>query len=112
MYATDIDLVLASERINGTKPLRPDMVPKRFSGLLLTVQALQAKSSAGTPSAIPLLPPAVARQDVTVAQDLLRHANSRTTIYLYSQAISSDKRNANTRAMELLVTSKGICDVL
>jgi hypothetical protein len=44
--------------------------------------------------------------DVKVAQELLRHVNSRTTMDFYTQAISSDKRLTNTRAMELLVPSQ------
>lgn len=50
--------------------------------------------------------------DVKVAQELLRHANSRTTMDFYTQAISSDKRIANTRAVELLMPSQTVCDVL
>jgi site-specific recombinase XerD len=40
--------------------------------------------------------------DVKVAQELLRHANSRTTMDLYTQAVSADKRNASQRQTELL----------
>ena len=35
--------------------------------------------------------------DVKVAQELLRHANSRTTMDLYTQAGSVDKRSASQR---------------
>ena len=33
--------------------------------------------------------------DVKVAQELLRHANSRITLDLYTRAVSADKRNSN-----------------
>ena len=38
--------------------------------------------------------------DVKVAQELLRHANSRTTLDIYTQAVSSEKALANGRASE------------
>ena len=41
--------------------------------------------------------------DVKVAQELLRHANSRTTMDLYTQAVSADKRDASKRQVELLL---------
>jgi site-specific recombinase XerD len=41
--------------------------------------------------------------DVKVAQELLRHANSRTTMDLYTQAVSADKRDASKRQVEMLL---------
>ena len=41
--------------------------------------------------------------DVKTAQELLRHANSRTTLYLYTRATSSEKRQASGRQLELLI---------
>ena len=41
--------------------------------------------------------------DVKVAQELLRHANSRTTMDLYTHAVSADKRSASQRQIELLL---------
>ena len=41
--------------------------------------------------------------DVKVAQELLRHANSRTTMDLYTQAVSAEKRNASLKQVELLL---------
>ena len=41
--------------------------------------------------------------DVKVAQELLRHANSRTSMDLYTQAVSADKRIASQRQVELLL---------
>ncbi|HEY9138896.1 MAG TPA: hypothetical protein VIM67_11540, partial [Terriglobus sp.] len=47
--------------------------------------------------------PALVGVDVKVAQELLRHANSRTTLDLYSRAVSVDKRAANSKTMDLLM---------
>ena len=41
--------------------------------------------------------------DVKTAQELLRHANSRTILYLYTRATSSEKRQASGRQLELLI---------
>lgn len=43
--------------------------------------------------------------DIKVAQELLRHANSRITLDLYTQAVSSQKREANARVVEMLLPS-------
>ena len=43
--------------------------------------------------------------DVKTAQELLRHANVRTTLDLYTQAVSSQKREANHKLVELLLPS-------
>ncbi|MGA9672388.1 MAG: tyrosine-type recombinase/integrase [Terracidiphilus sp.] len=40
---------------------------------------------------------------VKVAQELLSHANLRTTMDLYTQAVSADKRNASLRQVEMLL---------
>ena len=41
--------------------------------------------------------------DIKVAQELLRHANSRTTPDIYMCAVSQQKRDANTRLVEMLL---------
>jgi len=47
--------------------------------------------------------------DVKTAQELLRHANVRTTLDLYTQAVSSQKREASDKLVELLLPSKMVC---
>jgi site-specific recombinase XerD len=44
--------------------------------------------------------------DVKVAQELLRHANSRITMDLYTRAVSADKRSASGRQVEMLLAGK------
>jgi site-specific recombinase XerD len=50
--------------------------------------------------------------DVKVAQELLRHANSRITMDLYTQVVSSDKRSASGRQVEMMLgkTDEGIIE--
>jgi hypothetical protein len=38
--------------------------------------------------------------NVKVAQELLRHANIRTTLYIYTRAVSQQKREANAKVVE------------
>jgi hypothetical protein len=45
--------------------------------------------------------------DVKVAQELLRHANSRITMDLYTRAVSADKRSASGRHVEMLLGKVG-----
>jgi hypothetical protein len=41
--------------------------------------------------------------DIKVAQELLRHVNSRTTLDIYTRAVSQQKRDANTQVVEMLL---------
>jgi hypothetical protein len=41
-------------------------------------------------------------EDVKTTQELMRHANSRITLDLYAQAVTSAKRSAQTKVVELI----------
>ncbi len=41
--------------------------------------------------------------DLKTAQELLRHANSRITLDIYTRAISETKRDANNKVMEMVL---------
>ena len=41
--------------------------------------------------------------DLKTAQELLRHANSRITLNVYTRAISANKRDANNKVMEMVL---------
>jgi hypothetical protein len=41
--------------------------------------------------------------DLKTAQELLRHANSRITLEIYTRAISANKRDANNKVVEMLM---------
>jgi integrase len=41
--------------------------------------------------------------DLKTAQELLRHANSRITLEVYTRAISATKREANDRVMQMML---------
>jgi integrase len=103
-YNTDEDFVFPSLRRNGKQPLSPDTVLKKIIRPALLRAKITGKvigwHSFRHSLATNLRSLGV---DVKVAQELLRHANSRTTMDLYTQAISADKRNACKRQVELLL---------
>ena len=45
--------------------------------------------------------------DIKVAQELLRHVNAKITLDLYTQAISSQEREANAKIVEMLLPAGG-----
>jgi site-specific recombinase XerD len=41
--------------------------------------------------------------DIKVTQELLRHASSRTTLDIYTRAVSQQKRDANSKVVEMML---------
>jgi site-specific recombinase XerD len=46
-------------------------------------------------------------EDVKTVQELLRHANSRITLDVYTQAVNSNKRAAQSKVVKMMVSSEG-----
>jgi integrase len=46
-------------------------------------------------------------EDVKTVQELLRHANSRITLDVYTQAVSSNKRAAQSKVVKMMVPNLG-----
>jgi integrase len=46
-------------------------------------------------------------KDVKTVQELLRHANSRITLDVYTQAVSSNKRAAQSKVVKMMVPNLG-----
>jgi integrase len=49
---------------------------------------------------------------VKVQQELLRHADIRTTLNVYTQGVSDDLREANGKVVRLLLPGKPVEDAL
>ena len=104
LYPSDTDYVFPSERKNGTQPLMPDMVLKK-----IIRPALEAVGITGKVIGYHSFRHSLATNlrslgvDVKVAQELLRHANSRITMDVYNRAVSADERNASGLHMGLLM---------
>jgi hypothetical protein len=46
-------------------------------------------------------------EDVKTVQELLRHANSRITLDVYTQAVNSNKRAAQSKVVKMMVPDVG-----
>jgi len=46
-------------------------------------------------------------EDVKTVQELLRHANSRITLDVYTQAVNSSKRAAQSKVVKMMISSEG-----
>jgi integrase len=104
LYWADADFVFASLRLKGAKPLGPDNLLKRYIRPALQRAGIVGKvigwhnfrhSLATNLRAMGV--------DVKVAQELLRHANVRTTLDIYTRAVSQQKREANAKVVEMML---------
>jgi len=104
LYMLDDDFLFPSLRKKGKQPLAPDTVLKKIIRPALVRAGITGKvigwHSFRHSLATNLRSMGV---DVKVTQELLRHANSRVTLDLYTQAVSADKRDASLRQTELLL---------
>jgi integrase len=106
-YKADSDFLFPSLRLNGTKPLTPDMVLRK-----ILRPALKRAEVTGKRIGWHTFRHSLATNlrtlgvDVKVAQELLRHSNSRVTMDIYTQAVSAEKRLASGKQIEMLVGQK------
>lgn len=103
-YAADHDFVFPSIRLNGRKPLTPDMVLKKVIRPALIRAGVHGKvigwHSFRHSLATNLRAAGV---DLKTAQELLRHANSRMTLEVYTRGISETKREANDLVVQMML---------
>ncbi len=100
LYPAASDFLFPSVRANGTIPVWPDMILQKVIRPALLRAGVVGKvvgwhtfrHSLGTNLR-------ALGVDVKTAQELLRHSNSRSTLDLYTQAVSSDKRAANAKVV-------------
>jgi len=106
LYRAEADFLFASLRLKGTKPLGPDNLLKRYIRPAVKRAGIEGKiigwhnfrhSLATNLRAMGV--------DVKVAQELLRHANVRTTLDIYTRAVSQQKRDANAKVVEMMLPS-------
>lgn len=104
LYKRELDFLFPSIRENGTVPVWPDVILKKVIRPAAERAGIHGKRigwhtfrhSLGTNLR-------ALGVDVKVAQTTLRHANSRITMDLYTQAVPSAVREANTRVMNLFL---------
>jgi integrase len=107
VYALDDDYVFASETMRGKQPYWPDNLMKRHirpvakaNGIHKRIGWHTFRHSFGT-----LLK--ANGEDVKTVQELLRHANSRITLDVYTQATNSHKRAAQSKVVRMMVPNLG-----
>ena len=101
------DWVFASPTMKGKQPYWPDNLMKRYirpvarkTGIQKQVGWHTFRHSFGT-----LLK--ANGEDVKTVQELLRHANSRITLGVYTQAVTSNKRAAQSKVVKMMVPNMG-----
>ena len=106
-YPMDGDWVFASPRMKGKQPYWPDNLMKRYirpvarqAGITKNIGWHTFRHSFGT-----LLK--ANGEDVKTVQELLRHANSRITLDVYTQAVNSHKRAAQSKVVRMMVSNVG-----
>lgn len=104
LYKTDADFLFPSIRRNGKQPLSPDSLLKRSIRPALERAGIVGKQIGWHNFRHSLATNLRAMGvDVKVAQELLRHANSRTTLDIYTRAVSQQKRDANAKVVEMML---------
>lgn len=106
-YAMPGDWVFASPTMRGKQPYWPDNLMKRYirpvarkAGIHKNIGWHTFRHSFGT-----LLK--ANGEDVKTVQELLRHANSRITLDVYTQAVNSTKRAAQSKVVRMMVPNVG-----
>jgi integrase len=102
-YPGESDFLFPSTRLKGTKPLSPDTLLKKIIRPALKLAGIEGKAIGWHSFRHSLATNLrAAGVDLKTAQELLRHANSRITLDVYTRAISATKREANNRVMEMV----------
>jgi hypothetical protein len=106
-YSMAEDWVFASPTVGGKQPYWPDNLMKRYikpvarkAGITKNIGWHTFRHSFGT-----LLK--ANGEDVKTVQELLRHANSRITLDVYTQAVTSNKRAAQSKVVRMMVPNAG-----
>jgi integrase len=102
-YAQDDDWIFASPRMVGRQPLWPEAIMRNYiapaarrAGITKHVNWHVFRHTFST-----LL--AGNDEDVKTVQSLMRHANSSVTMDIYTHAVSSKKRQAQSRVVEMIL---------
>lgn len=104
LYREPTDFLFPSIRLNGARPLSPDSLLKRSIRPALERAGIVGKQIGWHNFRHSLATNLRAMGvDIKVAQELLRHANSRTTLDIYTRAVSQQKRDANTKVVQMML---------
>ena len=106
-YPMPDDWVFASPSMRGKQPYWPDNLMKRY--IKPTARAIGINKNIGwhtfRHSFGTLLK--ANGEDIKTVQELLRHANSRITLEVYTQAVNAHKRAAQSKVVRMMVPNVG-----
>ncbi|MGC1968568.1 MAG: site-specific integrase [Candidatus Acidiferrales bacterium] len=103
-YRGSDDFIFPSIRRNGKQPLSPDTLLKKIIRPAVERAGIKGKAIGWHSFRHSLATNLrAAGVDLKTAQELLRHANSRITLDVYTRAISATKREANNRVMTMVL---------
>jgi integrase len=102
-YRSEEDYLFPSIAKNGSQPIQPDMVLKRY--IRPALQRLGITKKIGWHSFRHGLANLLRQNGVEIktAQELLRHANSRITMDIYQQTVSEERRQAQAIVVKQLL---------
>jgi site-specific recombinase XerD len=101
---TNADFLFPSIRLKGNKPLSPDSLLEKSIRPALVRAGIVGKQTGWHSFRHSLATNLRALGvDIKVAQELLRHASSGTTLDIYTRAVSQQKRDANSKVVELML---------
>src|SRR5260370_39700616 len=102
-YAADGDWIFASDRMKGHQPLWPEAIMRNY----IRPAARRAEITKAVTWHVfrhtfsTLL--VENDEDVKTVQSLMRHANSNITMNIYTHAVSSKKRRAQQKVVEMIL---------
>ena len=103
-YSNAVDFLFPSVRFKGSKPLSPDSILEKSIRPALARIGVIGKQigwhSFRHSLATSLRSLGV---DIKVAQELMRHSNCRTTLDIYTRAVSHQKREASLKVVEMML---------
>ena len=107
-YATAEDWVFTSARVKGKKPRRPDTVMAKIIRPAAVRAGINRRIGWHTFRHTYSTTLIANGENVKVVQELMRHANSRTTLEVYSQARIRAKRDAQQRVVQMILPDEGL----
>jgi integrase len=108
LYRSTTDYLFPSVQKNGTQPLQPDMVLRRH--VRPALERAGVNKHIGWHSFRHGMSNLLRQSgaDVKVAQELLRHANSRITLDIYQQTVTEERRAAQALAFASMWPAKDL----
>jgi integrase len=110
-YPEANDWVFASPRRKGKQPLAPDVVPSNIIRSAASRAGIQKRIGWHTFRHTYSSTLIANGENVKVGQELMRHASSRFTLEVYTQAKATAKREAQQRIVEMMLPEEGLAEL-